>query len=88
MENGKTIKTSNGKKKDRIAILQLNPSNIKEPKKYTNPIYKKRKLVKGLRMKLKIKNNRNMIAIINCYASHSELTKKKTRKIQKDFIKV
>ena len=39
----------------RICILQLNPPDIKEPKKYTNPIYKKIKLVKGLRMKLKIK---------------------------------
>ena len=32
---------------DRIPILHLSPPNIKEPKKYTNPIYKKRRLVKG-----------------------------------------
>ena len=43
MKNGKTIWTSNGKE----IILHLNPPNTKEPKKYTNPIYKKRKLVKG-----------------------------------------
>ena len=30
------------KEKDRIVILQLNPPNTKEPKEYTNPIYKKK----------------------------------------------
>lgn len=54
------------KEDDRIAILQLNPPDVKEPKKYTNPINKK-KLANELRMKLKKKNNnRNMITIINC----------------------
>ena len=41
------------------------------------PIYKSKTLVKRLRIKLKIKNNHNMITIINCYAPHSELSKKK-----------
>ena len=30
------------KENDRIAILQFNPPNIKEPIKYTNQIYKKK----------------------------------------------
>ena len=30
------------KENDRIAILQFNPPNIKEPIKYTNRIYKKK----------------------------------------------
>ena len=38
-------------------MLQLKPPNIKEPKKYINRKYKKIKLVKGLRMKLKMKIN-------------------------------
>ena len=66
------------KENDRIGILQLNPPNITEPKKYTNPIYKKAKLVKRLRMKRKIEYYCNLITIINCYAEHSELMKKKT----------
>ena len=45
MKNGKTIYTSNGDKKYRIAILQLNTPHIKEPKKYTNPMYMKVKLI-------------------------------------------
>ena len=54
------------KEDDKIAILQLNPPDVKEPKKYTKTINKK-KLANELRMKLKKKNNnRNMITIINC----------------------
>ena len=64
-------------------MLQLKPPNIKEPKKYINPKYKKIKLVKGLRMKLKMKIN--MITIINCYTPHSQHTKKKPEDTEKFY---
>ena len=55
------------KGKCKITILQLNPLNIKEPSKYTNLIYKQKKLVKGLRMKMKIENKCNMITTTRFY---------------------
>ena len=39
-ENWKNKIHKQRKENNRTAILQLNPPNIKEPKKYTNPIYK------------------------------------------------
>lgn len=63
-------------------IIQLNPE-IKMKKKMTRPIYKSRKMRKGLRLKINIKNNRNLITIINCYAPHSGITKKDETETEK-----
>ena len=73
--NGKWKNNTQRKENDTVGILQPNSSNIQEPKIYHFNT-KKKELVKGLRMKRKIKNNRNLITIINCYAQHSEVTKK------------
>ena len=64
-------------KNDGIAIIQFNLPKIKERKKYANPICKKWQLVKKLKMKLKIKNNCNLITITNFYVPHFKFAKKK-----------
>jgi exonuclease III len=69
---------------DRIADTQRNPK-IKNAKKYTKPMYKCRKMAKGLRIKCRVQNNRNMITIINSYAPHSELTKQKPKDTEKFY---
>ena len=72
---------------DRIAIIQLNP-DIKDKKTYTKPIYTKRKMINGIRIKLTLKNKRNMITIINCYAPHSEHTRKNPKQTEKFYDQV
>ena len=72
---------------DRIAVLQLNPE-MKIQKQYRRPVYTSRKMQKGIRLKLKIKNNRQLITIINCYAPHSELTKKNPKLTEKFYDKL
>ena len=75
---------------DRIAVIQIVPE-IEDEKKYTDPVYKSRNLVKGIRLKLTMKNTRKTITIINCYAPHSDITKqnpKETKQLQQTINKL
>ena len=69
---------------DRIAVIQISP-NMLDKKKYTNPVYKSRKLVNGIRLKLTKKNRRKTITIINCYVPHSEITKQNPKETEKFY---
>ena len=72
---------------DRIAVIQLNPI-IKDEKRMNRPIYTSRKMCIGIRLKVKIKNNRKLITIINCYAPHSGLTKENPKATEKCYNKL
>ena len=77
MVNGKWKNNIHKQWKENDWHIAIKSSIHERTKKYTNPIYKKEKLAKGLRMELKIKNSHKLIIMINCEALHSELTKKK-----------